>query len=103
MRATAPRIAREDARKRADAGQRLARPIRLDFGAASADSRGERIASGNNVMMDSNARPFIDPTAEPGAGSDTARPTEEANEQTRIAQLVETLSKESAEYKDKLL
>jgi molecular chaperone GrpE len=52
-------------------------------------------------MMDSNARPFGEP-AEPNAAND-APPLDEANEQARIAQLVETLSKESAEYKDKLL
>src|SRR6266851_4323111 len=58
-------------------------------------------------MMDDNARPFGDPAAEPKTANETANetagPTEEANEHARIAQLVETLSKESAEYKDKLL
>jgi len=46
-------------------------------------------------MNDTNARPSIAPAAE----GDTAGPTDEG----KIAALVEALSKESAEYKDKLL
>ena len=45
-------------------------------------------------MSDTNARPSIAPDADP-----TAEPTEEA----KIAALVETLSKENADYKDRLL
>jgi molecular chaperone GrpE len=62
----------------------------LDFSGSSADIPGERIARGNNAMMDSN----------PADGApEAAAPTDEA----KIAALVEALSKESAEYKDKLL
>jgi molecular chaperone GrpE len=46
-------------------------------------------------MTDTNGRPSI----APGAEGDTAGPTDEA----KVAALVEALSKESAEYKDKLL
>jgi molecular chaperone GrpE len=46
-------------------------------------------------MTDTNARPSIAPAAE----GDTAGPTDEG----KVAALVEALSKESAEYKDKLL
>ena len=46
-------------------------------------------------MTDTNARPSIAPAAE----GETAGPTDEG----KIAALVEALSKESAEYKDKLL
>jgi molecular chaperone GrpE len=45
-------------------------------------------------MSDTNARPSIAPDADPAA-----EPTEEA----KIAALVETLSKENADYKDRLL
>src|SRR3982074_2297495 len=45
-------------------------------------------------MSDTNARPSIAPEADPAA-----EPTEEA----KIAALVETLSKENADYKDRLL
>jgi molecular chaperone GrpE len=46
-------------------------------------------------MTDTNDRPSI----APGADGDTAGPTDEG----KVAALVEALSKESAEYKDKLL
>jgi molecular chaperone GrpE len=46
-------------------------------------------------MTDTNGRPSI----APGAEGDTAEPTDEG----KVAALVEELSKESAEYKDKLL
>ena len=46
-------------------------------------------------MTDTNARPSISPATE----GDTAGPTDEG----KVAALVEALSKESAEYKDKLL
>jgi molecular chaperone GrpE len=46
-------------------------------------------------MTDTNGRPSI----APGADGDTAGPTDEG----KVAALVEALSKESAEYKDKLL
>jgi molecular chaperone GrpE len=46
-------------------------------------------------MTDTNGRPSI----APGAEGDTAEPTDEG----KVAALVEALSKESAEYKDKLL
>ena len=46
-------------------------------------------------MTDTNARPSIAPAAE----GDTAGPTDEG----KVAALVEALSKESADYKDKLL
>jgi molecular chaperone GrpE len=45
-------------------------------------------------MSDTNARPSIAPDADPAA-----EPTEEA----KIAALIETLSKENADYKDRLL
>jgi molecular chaperone GrpE len=48
--------------------------------------------NGNNVMSDTNAAPSV-----------AADPTVEPDEQARVAVLVETLSKEAAEYKDKLL
>jgi molecular chaperone GrpE len=47
-------------------------------------------------MTDTNARPAANGTAEPETGA----PVDESK---RIAELVEALSKESAEYKDKLL
>jgi molecular chaperone GrpE len=58
-------------------------------------------------MTDWNTRPFNGP-ADPKAANEATTapgdaPSEEATEQARIAQLVETLSKESADYKDKLL
>jgi molecular chaperone GrpE len=46
-------------------------------------------------MTDPTARPFVDPAAE----GETAGPADEG----RIAALVEALSKENAEYKDRLL
>jgi molecular chaperone GrpE len=53
-------------------------------------------------MTDHNARPFDDQANDaPTAPGDAA--SQEAQEQARIAQLVETLSKEAADYKDKLL
>jgi molecular chaperone GrpE len=56
--------------------------------------------NGNNVMTDFNARPSGNATAEPDTGNEPAAPVDESK---RIAELVEALSKESAEYKDKLL
>jgi molecular chaperone GrpE len=49
-------------------------------------------------MTDNNARPFDDQ-----ANEATTAPGDAASEEARIAALVETLSKESADYKDRLL
>jgi molecular chaperone GrpE len=49
-------------------------------------------------MTDDNARPFDDQ-----ANEATTAPADASSEEARIAQLVETLSKEAADYKDKLL
>jgi molecular chaperone GrpE len=53
-------------------------------------------------MTDWNTRPFNGP-AEPKPDEATTAPGDGPSEEARIAQLVETLSKESADYKDKLL
>ena len=71
---------------------------RLIFSPQTLISRA-KVTAGNNVMTDNNARPFDDPANEaPTAPADVPQA-----EQARIAQLVETLSKEAADYKDRLL
>jgi molecular chaperone GrpE len=56
------------------------------------------LQNGNNAMTDNPARRPADAAAEPDSAAGPA-PAEE----TKIAELVETLARESAEYKDKAL
>jgi molecular chaperone GrpE len=74
-----------------------AAPSGLIFCARALICEANRFASGNNVMMDT-ARPYVDADREPETAA-TSGPEEEA----RIAALVEALSKEVSDYKDKHL
>jgi molecular chaperone GrpE len=58
----------------------------------------KQLQNGNNAMTDTPARRPADAAAEPDSAAAPA-PAEEA----KIAELVETLARESAEYKDKAL